>query len=62
MFSQDTDGGRRFYFCSCGNLQTVLVGLNGASEGWPQEIIEQAIDQGLMEKMGDAQVRVTNVT
>ena len=45
-FSDDAEGGRRFYFCECENLQTFFPGHNAASEGWPKNIMEQAVAQG----------------
>ena len=50
-FSQDP--GRFFYFCrNCGNRLTFLIDLNAISDDWPQNILDAAVESGVVTKEG----------
>jgi hypothetical protein len=52
MFCEDTDKGRRFYYCICGQRSIYLKDINAASDDWPRAIFDDAIRQGVMDRAG----------
>ncbi len=50
---RDADGGRLFRICPRGHTATFLPKINGMSKGWPREIYDQAVGDGVLRKVGD---------
>jgi len=52
VFTKNIDQEHRFYLCACGQRVTYFAALNAVSEGWPDEVFDEAVRQRVIDSTG----------